>query len=72
VKSRSAYQLTIGSDDLTATNIVFRKDIGVPYWRASVTTGNGIIFMNTANLEKPQLTILTPNQLGDNLVPVNL
>lgn len=28
--------------------------------------------MNTANLDKPQLTILTPNQLGDSLVPVTL
>lgn len=71
-KSRSAYILTIGSDDITASNQVFRKDIGIPYWRASITTGQGIVFMNTANLDKPQLTILTPNQLGDNLVPVNL
>jgi len=72
IKSRSAYQLTIGGDDTTATNIVFRKDIGVPYWRATVTTGQGVVFMNTANLDKPQLTILTPNQLGDNLIPVTL
>ncbi len=72
LKSRSAYQLTIGSDDTTAENIVFRKDIGIPYWRASVTTGQWIVFMNTANLDKPQLTILTPNQLGDNLIPVTL
>lgn len=28
--------------------------------------------MNTANLDKPQLTILTPNQLGDNLIPVTI
>ena len=72
IKSRSAYQLTIESNDTTASNIVFRKDIGVPYWRSTVTTGNGIVFMNTANSDKPQLTILTPNQIGDNLIPVNL
>lgn len=72
IKTRSVYQLTIGSDDTTATNIVFRKDIGVPYWRATVTTGQGVVFMNTANLDKPQLTILTPNQLWDNLIPVTL
>ncbi len=72
IKSRSVYQLTINSDDVTASNIVFRKDIGVPYWRSTVTTGQGIVFLNTANLDKPQLTILTPNQLGDNLIPVTL
>lgn len=72
LKSRSAYKLTIDATDLIANNIVFRKDIGMPYWRASVTTGKGIIFMDTANKEKPQLTILTPNAIGDNLEPVVL
>lgn len=42
------------------------------YFRSYVTTGNGIIFMNTANLIKPALTILTPNAIGDNLEPVTL
>jgi len=42
------------------------------YWRSSVTTGQGIVFMDTANREKPQLTILTPNQIGDNLTPAIL
>lgn len=42
------------------------------YWRSSVTTGKGVIFMDTANLEKPRLTILTPNAIGDNLEPVTL
>lgn len=72
IKTRSVYQLTIGSDDTTASNIVFRKDIGVPYWRSTVTTGAWVVFLNTANLDKPQLTILTPNQLGDNLIPVTI
>jgi len=72
IKSRSVYQLTIDDTDLVFSNIVFRKDIGVPYWRATVTTGQGVVFMNTSNAEKPALTILTPNQLGDNLIPVTL
>jgi len=72
LKQRSVYKLTIDSTDLIATNIVFRKDIGMQYWRSSVTTGKGIIFMDTANREKPQLTILTPNAIGDNLEPVVL
>lgn len=72
LKSRSAYRLTIDTTDLLASNIVFRKDIGMQYWRSSVTTGNGIIFMDTANREQPRLTILTPNAIGDNLEPVIL
>ena len=72
LKKNSAYALTISVTDLTATNLVYRKNIGIPYWRASVSTGKGIIFMNTANSDDPKLTILQKNIYGDNLEPVDL
>lgn len=72
LKSHSAYKLTIASDGLSFTNYVFRKDLGLPYWRATVVTGKGIVFMDTSNVAKPQLTILQPNLTGDNLEPVKL
>ena len=63
LKSRSAYKVTLEVTDLLPKNEIFRKDLGMQYWRSSVTTGKGIIFMDTANKEKPQLTILTPNAI---------
>lgn len=69
LKSQSAYQLTIDNTDTNATNLVFRKDIGVLSKTGAVSTGFGIIFMNTANPNKPELTILEKNPIGDNLVP---
>lgn len=76
LKSRTAYELNISSQapyaDLSATNLIFRKDIGLPNWKASTVTGKGIIFMNTANLDNPQLTILQKNLNGDNLEPITL
>jgi len=71
-KTNSVYSLSIDTTDLIATNKVFRKNIGLPFWRALVSTSKGIIFMDTSNLEKPQLTILQPNLQGDNLEPVTL
>lgn len=68
IKSKSAYKLTIGADDTTANNNVFRTNLGLPNWRATVSTGQGIFFLNTAT-NQPDLTILTPNTLGDNLYP---
>lgn len=68
LKSKSAYKLTIGADDTTANNNVFRTNLGLPNWRATVSTGQGIFFLNTAT-NQPDLTILTPNTLGDNLYP---
>lgn len=72
MKSNSVYKLTIASTGLTFENIQFRKNIGLPYWRSVVGTKKGIVFMDTSNLDKPQLTILQPNLQGDNLEPVTL
>lgn len=71
-KTNSVYALTIADSGLTFNNKVFRKNIGLPYWRAVVGTKKGIVFMDTSNLDKPQLTILQPNLQGDNLEPVTL
>lgn len=72
MKSNSVYKLTIASTGLSFENIQFRKNIGLPYWRSVVGTKKGIVFMDTSNLDKPQLTILQPNLQGDNLEPVTL
>lgn len=69
MKQSSAYLLSIGDDDLTASNQVYRKNIGTQSYRGSLATSQGIIFMNTANPEKPEMTILEPNLAGDSLVP---
>lgn len=72
LKKQSAYRLEIDPDDTNATNLVYRRDIGVPCMRAAVSTSKGIVFINTANAEKPELTILQRNPLGDNIEPVVL
>lgn len=71
-KKTCVYELDLTIDDTNATNTVFRKDIGMPSLRAGVSTGKGIVFINTANPSKPELTILFRNPVGGNLEPVNL
>lgn len=68
-KKDSVYQLTISDDDVTFTNIVYRKNIGIPSTESVVSTGAGIIFIDTSNPSNPRLTILEKNPLGDNLNP---
>jgi hypothetical protein len=65
LKERSCYRLSLDADDLGADNTVYRKNIGISYWRSAVSTEVGIVFMNTANPEKPELTVLTKNVLGE-------
>lgn len=72
LKSQSAYLFSIDSTDTDISNNVFRKEIGLPTWRGAVSTSKGIIFMNTANPERPELTILQRNTTGDAVEPFAL
>lgn len=71
IKKRSAYRLELSDDDLTATNLVYQKNIGVQSFRGACSTQIGIAFINTANLDKPEFTLLQRNVLG-NIEPVIL
>ena len=72
MKSQSSYLLQLDAADTNATNKVYRKELGIPSYRASVSTGKGIVFINTANPEKPEMTILQRNVYGDFLEPAIL
>lgn len=72
IKQYSVYKYTADSTDTKPTNDVFRKDIGIPTRRSAVGTGRGIVFINTANPEKPELTVLEKNPLGDNILATPL
>lgn len=71
IKSQSAYLLQIGPTDLATgtTNEVYRKELGIQSWRGAVSTGSGILFMNLAKPEKPELVILEKNLVSEDLVP---
>lgn len=69
IKSQSAYLLSIGTDDLTADNNVYREQMGVPNFGGALSTSLGIIFMNTANPGKPEMTILVKNLVDGTLEP---
>ncbi len=72
IKKSSAYRLYLEADDTNATNEVYRKELGLSSLRGAISTGKGIVFMNTANPEKPEMTILQKNITGDNIEPVVL
>lgn len=65
LKKHSCYRFALDSTDLAPINEIFRTDIGIPSLRAATATGEGIMFLNTANPSKPRLWILKQNVLGD-------
>lgn len=75
LKKQSAYKLFIDQSDTMGTdteNKPYRNDIGIPSFRAAISTSLGIVFMNTANPDNPQLTILKKNPIGGDVEPVIL
>lgn len=72
MKKTSVYELDLTNNDTNATNLVYRVDIGIPSMRSAISTGKGIVYMDTANPSKPMLSILQSNQIGNALEPVNL
>lgn len=69
MKSTSAYLLSLDPTDLAADNNVYRKLLGIPSWRACVSTALGIVFINTANPAKPEMTILQKDPTGTSVEP---
>lgn len=72
LKKQSAYQHKYTDDDKSFTNQVVRRNIGVLTRKSSVTTGRGVVFINTANPDRPQLTVLEKNPLGDDILATEL
>lgn len=71
IKKHSVYKLDLSADDTNASNIVYRKNIGIKSFRGAVSTSKGIVFINLANPNRQELTILQKNQL-DNIEPIIL
>lgn len=72
MKSQSTYLFYIDDTDLILTNNVYRKEVGLPAWRACISTDKGIVFINYSRPEKPEFTILQKNTTGDAVEPFAL
>ncbi len=72
LKKQSAYQHKYSDDDTTFNNEIVRRNIGILTRKSSVATGRGVVFINTANPDRPQLTVLEKDPLGDDILATEL
>lgn len=72
MKEKSVYQVEIATDDTSAINLPYRLNVGIPAYGGAIETSIGIVFMNTANPDKPQLTVLQKSTTGSELEPITL
>lgn len=64
--------LTLSSDDLTATNLIYREKVGIPYFRASVETGSGVYYIDDTDENEPRVRVLTINIQGVEVIPIQV
>lgn len=72
IKKQSAYQHKYSDDDKTFNNQVVRRNIGILTRKSAIATGRGVVFINTANPDRPQLMVLEKNPLGDDILATEL
>jgi len=79
LKQQSAYRFLMDETDLLPSNTVYYQNMGLPSKNAAVSTQKGIIFINASNPDKPEMTILQRNTIGNdpenvgaNIIPVVL
>jgi hypothetical protein len=68
-KPNVVYVHYLDDTDTQVTNKVFRSNIGIKSLRGAYSTGQGVVFMDLSNEEKPELTILQLNISGDTTEP---
>lgn len=66
------WKLTLQRDDTEATNLIYRSNVGIPYWRAGCETGDGIYFADAPDSSDPYIRVLQPNQLGTDIIPSSI
>lgn len=55
----NTWRIAYTDDDLTVSNRIFRDHVGIKNWRAAISTGDGIFYIDTSTPEKPYFRRLT-------------
>lgn len=67
--SRTIYRLQLSVDDTDADNNVFRRGSGIPNHKATLATGEGIYYVDTANEQDPQIRLLRLEAGSTEVIP---
>ena len=70
IHETNAYLFSMPVDDLNPTNQIFRKKVGMEYWRAAVATGDGIYYIDTSSPAEPRFKLLTLEKTSDQVIPI--
>lgn len=66
---RKTWALTLSDDDTNATNLIYRDRVGIPFFRASCETGDGVYYIDDIDQNDPHLRLLSFDMGGSEVVP---
>jgi hypothetical protein len=71
---KKTWKLSISADDNTASNLPYRNNVGITYWRALEETADGIYYIDYASdkSEEVGLNYLTLSEMSSEIYPKGL
>ena len=69
LKQQRAYKFLMDDTDLLPTNEIYYANMGISSINTGVATQKGILFINTSNPDKPEMTILQKSLVSPELIP---
>lgn len=66
------WALELSDDDTNAVNLPYRKQVGIPNWKAREATGDGIYYIDVTNENDPKFRLLTLESASDRVVPKSI
>lgn len=70
--TKKTWQLTLGADDTTGTNTIYREKVGISNWRAMAETGDGIYYMDDIDTADPSFRLMTLSTTTAKVIPVRI
>lgn len=65
-----AWALTLTATDTSATNLIYRDNVGIPNWRAAVATGDGIYYVDDYQQADPKFRVLAISDQSVSVIPL--
>ena len=66
----NCWYFTIDETDVIPLNEIYRENIGMENWRASVATSDGIYFIDTSDKEQPRFRLIQVNVQNEKVQPI--
>lgn len=69
IHTNSIWRVDLTEDDTNATNKIYRQNTGIASRNAAITTGEGVVYLDSSDSGEPTLRILKYDDIGTKVLP---